>query len=505
MLQKYRFGWSLAFSKFYENYQPQHNIPLFAWEPELREWIDSVIQHAGSIELCKQFLDYAKADLVTVTNEGHSFNFRYKSNTTPYEYYEKKSLEYYFSTVSKHLEEKSKMIVEGVEEMRKSLQTIVKVEHNEFMSYAATPKIDEFYSKWGYLYLMTTTIVEDFAEDDKFGNHVYKDYLDFVEGIFKTGIMHRDCSMALAKKTSHKIYLRNILTYTFNKSSFVKRYSDYMSWPEEKTAEILSAFTLTPENYEFHLKHPGATVPPYFQLGHDTIMRSTTGCLDKPLLFLHRELKRKYHKDYFEAVNEREQRFKNQLYSLFPWDSILKLPDNINIKIGSRSTDIDGVLYDTERSILGLFQLKWQDVFATSMKERFSRITNLIPKSVEWIDKIEDWTKSNDEKTILNSLKIPKEHKEIKEIYLFVISRNHVHFTNQALDNRATWASWYQVIEACSKIKDLSNSNPIGELALKLRMFYPEERRTREENPTLKKLSFRFSKYTVNIQRDVSQ
>ncbi|WP_228237711.1 hypothetical protein [Allomuricauda sp. M10] len=502
LLQKYRFGWSLAFSQFYKNYHLQDNIPLFAWEHDLREWINSVIQHAGSIELCKQFLDYAKADLVKVENDGHTFNFKYKRSTTPYEYYEKKSLEYYFSTVNKHLEEKSRLIVEGVKKMRKELETIVNVEYEQFMSYTATPKIDEFYSKWGYLYLMNTTVVEDFAEDDKFGNHSYKDYLDFVEDIFKVGIMHRDCSMALVEKTSQKIHLRNILTYVFSKSSFVKLCSEYMKWSEEKTTDILSAFTLSLENFQFHLQHPGATVPPYFQLGNDTIMRSTVGCLDKPLLFLHRELKRKYHTDYFEAVNKREQRFKEQLYSLFPEKKIVKVSDNINIKIGSRKTDIDGVLYDTERSTLGLFQLKWQDAFSTSMKERFSRISNLIPKSVEWIDKVEDWIKYNDKKTILSSLKIPKEYSDIEEIYIFVISRNHAHFTNQKLDNRATWASWYQVLEACSKVKDPSNSNPIGELALKLRMFYPEERTKREENPIPSNLSFKFSKFKVNIQQN---
>jgi hypothetical protein len=230
------------------------------------------------------------------------------------------------------------------------------------------------------------------------------------------------------------------------------------------------------------------------------VMRSSFGSLDRPIFFLNRELKRKYPKDYFNAVNRREERFKKQLYSLFPQKKIIKIDQNIEIKIGDATTDIDAVLYDKEKGTLGLFQLKWQDTFSTSMRERFSRITNLIPKSVEWIDKVENWLKANDETTILRILKVGDKTAKIETTHLFVLARNHVHFTNQSLDNRAIWASWYQVVEASAKVKDPTASNPISELAAKLIFFSPAQRKEMEEFNKSDDYKFKFAGYEITVE-----
>ena len=158
-----------------------------------------------------------------------------------------------------------------------------------------------------------------------------------------------------------------------------------------------------------------------------------------------KEFKRKYPQDYFKAVNRREKRFKEQLYHFFPQEKIIKIIENIEIKTDKGNTDIDAILYDKEENILALFQLKWQDPFYNSMTERFSRITNLIPKSIEWIDKIVSLLSNNSVKSILKTLKINVDVNELDDVFIFVLSREHVNFTNQKLDKRAIWASWYQI------------------------------------------------------------
>lgn len=469
LMEKYRYGWALPFSKLYKELMLS-DVPIFPSMKDNIEWADSVIQHGGSIQLCHQLLDYKKADLVELDANGpNSFTFKQLFDYSA-EYYEQVSLAFYHDLMSNILETKIKELNEGLPAMRKSLQDIVQPMYNLFMSYRATEDIDRFYSRFGYLYLMTTQIIDEFDESDKFGDYTYKDFLDVAEFVCMSAIMHRDCCMALAEKTAHKIYIRNILSYGFSLSRFIDGYSEYLGWNKKKLQEVFSCFIMNKENYEHHLSYPKSSPAPYFHIGKDMLMRSSFGSLDRPVFFLNRELKRKYPKDYFNAVNNREARFKKQLYDLFPQERIFKIEQNIDIKIAGASTDIDAVLYDKERGTLGLFQLKWQDTFYTSMKERFSRITNLIPKSVEWIDKVENWLKSNDAATILNTLKIGNIGK-IETIHLFVISRNHVHFTNQPLDKRAIWASWYQVIETFARIKDSTMANPISELALKLNFF----------------------------------
>lgn len=498
LMEKYRYGWALPFSKLYSILNLA-DVPLFSSVKEGLEWADSAIQHGGSIQLCQQLLNYKKAGLTElIINNSNSFTFTHLFDHSA-EYYEHVSLAFYQELVNKILGDKIKALKDNLPSIRRHLQDVVRPMHDQFISYAATDDIDEFYSMFGHLYLMTTQTIDEFDENDKFGDHTYKDFLDVAEFVCTSAIMHRDCCMALAEKTSHKIHIRNILSYVFSLSRFIDLYSEYLGWKKEKLRDVFSGFIIHKENYEYHLGYPKVSPAPYFHIGNDMLIRSSFGSLDRPVFFLNRELKRKYPTDYFNAVNRREDRFRKQLYSLFPQEKIVKIEQNVDIVVGEASTDIDAVLYDKVRGTLGLFQLKWQDTFYASMKERFSRITNLIPKSVEWIDKIESWLKANDEATILKTLKINETIGKIETIHLFVISRNHVHFTNQPLDKRAVWASWYQVIESDAKIKDPSGSNPISELAAKLTFFSPEQRKVIDEFKNRDNYKFKFANYEVNV------
>jgi hypothetical protein len=503
LLEKYDFGWSQPFSIFYNVFELTDNVPLFKFSYNEKKWIDILIQRSGSIGLCKQFLDYCKADLFDLKNEGDNFTFYNLFENSGIEYYERLSLAHYHSVMDGILTSRSKAVFNRLPEMREKLKSIVTVSNEDFITYRATPEIDEFYSSFGYLYLMTTQVIDDFAENDSFGGINYKDYLDCLQQLFKSAIMHRDCCMALAEKTSHKIFLRNILTHCFSINKYVKNFSDYMDWDEERTKEVISAFTLNKENINFHLSNPKANPPPFIQLGKNTIMESSHGSLKMPIFFLNRELKRKYPKDYFNAVNNREIRFREQLYSLFPEGKVIKVNGSRNIRAESLITDVDAILFDIEAKSLGLFQLKWQDTFASSMRERFSRINNLIPKSVEWIERILTWISKNDSKSIFKTLGIDTDVDSIDNVYIFIISRNHAHFSNQKLDDRAIWASWYQLVEAFTKVKPQNNTDSIATLAVGLKFFDPEVRMKREALPKLKDYEFTISKYKIQVKSHI--
>jgi hypothetical protein len=500
--EKFRFGWSLMFKLFYKDLNLDNEISLFSMNTTERRWIDESLQFSGCIQLAQQFLDYCKADFMTVdTDDDLSFQFTYLTKNPGIEYYEKLSLRFYHSLIERTLIEKSKEIEEQLPIIRRKLTGLVNVYYDKFISYQVTDEIDRFYTKLGYLYMMTTQILDDFDESDVFGDFVYKDFLDFAEYLFRAAITHIDCCVALSIREENKIQLRDILTYVFSLETFSKIISEYFKWTIDKTKEIIAVFCIDIENCDFHLSHTGVSPPPLFKLGSDIIMRSSQGCLERPIFFLNKELKRKYPKDYFNAVNKRERRFRQQLYDLFPTSRIIKIQENIVINSNKGSTDIDAVLFDSERKILGLFQLKWQDPFATSMKERYSRMSNLIPKSIEWIDKVSDWLSSNNSQTITKTLRIDKSTDKVLDIHLFVIARNHVHFTNTTLDKRAIWASWFQVIESASLVKDPQNVNPIGELAAKLTFFDPMHRMERDPLPELYDEEFSFSKYTVRVKK----
>lgn len=499
LLEKYKFGWGKSFSEFYKDLDFSDEIPLFRFHQSERDWVDSILQHAGNIGLCEQLLHYCKADLLSLREDLDSFIFTHIHERGGIEYFERRSLAYYHSLVGKILENKSKSIKNQLDHVKLQLEKTVSVLHDNFIQYKATPEIDQFYKDFAYVHLMTTQVIDDFGEDDLFGGIAYGKYLDFVEELFKAVIMHRDFCMAAEKKNPSQVFLRDILTYVFSKDIFIKNFSEYTGWSTSETLQILSCFTLDKSNIDYHLSYPLASAPPYIKLGSDTLLRSAYGSIERPTFFLNRELKRRYPKDYFKAVNNREKRFRDQLYSLFSQDKIVRIEDNIIIKSGDLVTDIDAVLYDKECHVLGLFQLKWQDTFSSSMKERFSRISNLLPKSVDWIDKIEHWLHNNEANTIANTLKLEPKIDDFKEIYLFVLSRNHVHFTNQELDSRAIWASWYQLFEVTSRVRALKEFNPIGELAAKLKFFNPQNKVVQDRLPKFKNIEFKFAKYKVLV------
>src|SRR5690606_31271391 len=118
-----------------------------------------------------------------------------------------------------------------------------------------------------------------------------------------------------------------------------------------------------------------------------------------------------------------EERFRNELFHMFPYPNLIKIPKGVDIKIDGRKTDIDAVIFDTKTMTLGLFQLKWQDPYRKSMRERFSRISNLFKKASEWVEKVEYWLTNTDPNNILDTLDLKKYHKgkiHINEVHLFV-------------------------------------------------------------------------------------
>ena len=297
-----------------------------------------------------------------------------------------------------------------------------------------------------------------------------------------------------------KVNLQNLLTYTHFKDKTLDIYKNYFGASQTEIEQIFSCITLNKENFNYYLEYPGASLPMYVQVSDNMLVRLISGCLGNPFELLNRELKRKFEKDYFEAVNKREERFRRELYHLFPHDNVIKIPKGINIKIDGKETDIDAALFDTNTMTLGLFQLKWQDPFRKSMRERFSRITNLFQKATQWIEKVEYWLTNTEPRIILDTLDIKKYYKDeiyLTEVHLFVPSRNNMNFTNvDGMDDRVAWGTWYQMIESQAIVKS-SSDNVIRDAFIKLKTLSPKNRMKNEKIPEIPNFETRFGKYRI--------
>lgn len=496
----FTFGWAPLLKLFLNDHDfntPNRFIQTFQSD---YEWADSVMIHSGRLAFCRQLLDYEKAKILEFTNpKENEFEINYKEDQIGLEYFERLSADFFTDQViERMIDEKKLSLPFTEEEIKLKLREIIQNPYGKFISYTTTPEIDEYYNELGHHHVLRIQGYDDFDTKDTFGSIEYWKYLELIEILCGVAIMHTAACIELTK-INPEVDMHNILTYLYYKDSTIKIYSNYFGVSDEEIEQILSCITLNRDNYEHHLNMPAAATPMYFQVSENQLVRSIRGCLGNPFRFLNVELKRKYKRDYDIAVNNREGRFRNDLFGLLPHERIVKIPNEINISFNGMRTDIDAIAYDKETKTLGLFQLKWQDPFAHSMKERFSRISNLFPKANEWIEKVEIWLSNNDIKTILNSLQITKyapQAREINEICVFVIARNHIHFTGVKTDERVAWGSWYQLIESLASI-ETKFEDPIKEMFVKLKFFAPEQRMTREEMPTRQHFDAKIGNYRV--------
>lgn len=503
----YHFGWNTLFALFFKESYLQEPIPLIQSESDIREWADSFLQYAGKMGLSRQFIDYEKAGLgVFSKNTDSDFIFQYASrNLGLGEFYEKLSYGFLYELKGKTIESEFLKHISNYNTIKQSLNLHLKEPLGGWaINYIPTPEIDDFYSRLGYFFLVQEQDYDDFSETDLFGGIQYKRYLDFVQEQIGIVIKHIDFCFALVNRNP-KINLRDILTFVQSESHYAKIYSNWLNMSEDELKQIMSCVCLDFENSSYHLNMIAPPLPPMIKLSNSQIIRSSAGFKHKPCLFLQHELKRKFPSDYFKAVNNREERFRNELYSLIVGDSLerlLTVKRSVEIKDSSYRTDIDAAIFDKKTKTLALFQLKWQDSFGNSINERRSRISNLYPKSKEWIDKITEWTKQSSHKTILNSLgfnNLTPDETAIEEICLFVIARNHMHFTGVELDERASWASWYQLVEVYGRVK-MHIDNPLKRLYIGIKATYPQLRSNFDKKPHLADYEIKFSKYKIEVK-----
>lgn len=113
LLERYKLGWSKAYSIFFSENELTENIPFFVFEEEGKSWINSIIQHCGSIQSCKQLLNYQKANLLNLKAYETTFKFTHVVEKRNVEYYDRISLGYYFEIMDKVLKPESSKLYES--------------------------------------------------------------------------------------------------------------------------------------------------------------------------------------------------------------------------------------------------------------------------------------------------------------------------------------------------------------------------------------------------------
>ncbi|MDO3643495.1 hypothetical protein [Mucilaginibacter sp. L3T2-6] len=497
ILEFYRYGWSDSLAYYLPKVSSLDSPPVFPSNIQAQSWADSVLGVSGKIATAARQLDIAKAGLIDIEQTAqNTFITKFKHIIKEKEHYDRESFEFVKGLALTILKERHEAHLANFEDIRKLLPDIIQNPLGKFIGYKATEEIDNYYAEAGYFHVLKEQGYEEFGEEDIFGGISYKHYLDCVQDTSSGTLLHIDCCHELLNKNP-SVNPYDIFTYNWYLDKKIEGYASHFGLPLETASQILSCFILTEENLPFYQNLRGSLPPPFIQTGKNQYARSIYGSLHGAIDFLKRELKRRYEKDYFLAVNKREKRFRDNLYVFFPGERFIRVDKEIILKYDGLHTDIDAVVYDKKTKSLGLFQLKWQDMFYTSTTERYSRISNLFPKATEWIDKMENWINNFTQKDVIKKLTLDKNSvNEIGQVFIFVIARNHVHFTGVEPDGRAAWATMNQIPFSLSRIKT-SFDDPIRELHLKLKMDSPEERVKREGYPMLQNYKIELDSFSI--------
>ncbi|MDO3627604.1 hypothetical protein [Mucilaginibacter sp. BT774] len=486
LFESVRMGWMRPLSFYLKNLQANLQPLTFASKLEGKIWALNLLKETGSLELVDRWITAEKAGIVEISEpDENKFKVTPLHEIVEKEHYDRESIAY----VNRQIELKNQNAFQRhtvkFKNIEKQMLGTLQIVDDTFIKYSTTPDIDRYYSQLGYFHLSNNLAFDDFGGDDVFGGIPYKLYLRVLEEVCGVALKHFDyCKIAVRKNGNVDFF--NILPYSFYEDKTLLDFSQYLKISLPETSQIFGCLTLDTGNISYHELFKGNILAPYVRTGPNQLTRTFFGAWEGGIDFLKRELKRRFEDDYFKAVNKREARFRDDIYRFFKGNRFVTTSEEIEIKLPGLHTDIDGVVFDKKTRSLGIFQLKWQDMFYASLQERRSRISNLYPKASEWIDKIERWTTSYPKKEIMTKLKfnLTNEAGEFENVYLFVITRNQVHFTGIEPDERAAWATMFQLIESYDFYK-LGLNDPVKELYHQIKMGLPSNRVKEEGYPQM--------------------
>lgn len=335
------------------------------------------------------------------------------------------------------------------ERVKDAMYKAVEPWRDVFIQYDSPREVRDYF---GYAALDAEALIANrfgIPDDAHFGGVPFKNYRSIVTGLVAWAESHIIYAILASKKYERVSAWNNIGLLQETKRIRHEIASVYED-PGEEIDQIADILTLTPDTVQFHAKDFESVGAPMIQVGDGFVFRPASTNFDGSYYYLHRELQRRFPRDWSRAIQQREDKFRATLYERLPEDRYWRLPRSANIKRdGKNLTDIDAALLDRRSGTLGIFQLKWQDPYERSLARRYSQQQNSEKRAGDWVERLEKMTESEGVELFENILPMPRELKAtISRVLLFVIGRHRIRFSNPAIDEKYTaWLTMPQLEE----------------------------------------------------------
>jgi hypothetical protein len=314
-----------------------------------------------------------------------------------------------------------------------------------FIGYNASPEIDGYYQQWGLLATARMSGQDAFDDAVTFGGLPFGVYKAAVSALVGWSIKHVNFALLLADQYPD-LLLQNLVTVTWDIDKTTSNLARALDTTSAEASQALMVLEVNPLNVKDVCLN-GHSPPPLIRAAEQQFIKPVSGFLLEPFQCMLRSLRVQWRQDWDRNVNEREARFRDDLFHLFPQDCLIKTPKSVPLKRNGRKlTDIDAVVFDKRNGLLGLFQLKWQDAFGHSMRERAAKLNNFYREVEGWIETVTAFLGATPQEEINRTFGLPN-LSQPANCHLFIVSRYFAHFSgNTTPDRRAAWGVWPQVL-----------------------------------------------------------
>ena len=446
----FRYGQSKAISLFTDRSSISPGPSLTRSARAHQQWADAVIQGCGRLGMCEMLLNLHRYGLVELSMPCPKvIHATVSLGEVGIEAIEAEELRI-FRGLAMEMDQQMRDHNMAIRPSIMALMSpLVSPWQSHFIQYETNPDIDYFFRSQGFLWARAhyEPGQDAFPPHVTFGDLSFKLYKQAVVEVVAWVLKHIAYSNLLLSKHAH-LDIRNVLTVTTGEARLLSYISAVLAITESEARQVLDTLKLTPGNVQAHTSEPAVNIAPFLSVNSNTVVFSIAGTLSSPFDFMLAELNRRYRKDWDHAVNEREEGFRKELYDLFLAQRFVKTAKPLLLKNeGVVATDIDAAVFDRATGTLGLFQLKWQDPFGTSMRKRYSKMMNFHSETNRWVSAVSSFLLQNP--NALDHLLgdgVLRTH-DAKRIHLFVIGRHFSHFSGEApRDSRAAWGTWPQVL-----------------------------------------------------------
>lgn len=316
------------------------------------------------------------------------------------------------------------------EAIRQQMRQVVFKWRDHFLGYDSTGEIDQHFYEKGQLYSFSKSGYDSFPGDSVFGGYPFHLYRTVVGTLIGRMLAHVAFGQEL-KGMNANLSLLDLMTIFYRIDDMADDLGPLLGIESSVIEQILMVLTMSPGNRSLRTFVPGGSAAPFVQIADGMVLRSARAILDQPFFFMLKALRTLFASDWDSAVDRREGVFRNELYALFPQQEIVKVPKGVCLRDNGRVlTDIDAAMFDPRSGELGVFQLKWQDTFASSMAERASRKKNFLVPAHKWIEILSSWTAGRSPELLGQVLGLSaRQAQEVRNVRIFVIGRNFAHFS----------------------------------------------------------------------------